>query len=80
MKVFLYIILFFISLASTSLLANCIFCYYLKMPTAIQIINSNLGGYEFIIWLIFIPNFFSTFFILLKTIKFFLDRNKVCLR
>jgi hypothetical protein len=57
-----YILLFYICLASTSLLATNIFCYYLKIPIAIKLINPNLGGYEFILWLMFIPNLFATFY------------------
>jgi hypothetical protein len=69
MKALLNRILFFICLASTSLSTTCVVDYYLKEPMAVELINRNLGGYEFILWLIYIPNLIALYFTLKEIIN-----------
>lgn len=60
------LILFFICFSSTTIMTTCVFCYYLKQPMEVQIVNPDLGGYEFTLWLIYIPNLVATYYTLKK--------------
>ena len=67
MKKLINILLFLICTCSTTIMTSCVFCYYIKEPMAIEIINPNLGGYEFTLWLIYIPNLIALYYTLKKT-------------
>ena len=47
-------------------MTTCMFCYYLKEPMIVEIINPNLGGYEFILWMIYVPHLIATYYTLNK--------------
>lgn len=64
MKVLLNRLLLFICVSSTSVLTTCILTYYLKEPMIVQIINPSLGGYQFTLWLLYIPNLIALYYIL----------------
>lgn len=55
-------IMFFICICAASVMTTLIFSYYLKEETTIKIINPELGGYEFTLWLIYIPILIATYY------------------